>query len=365
MSGGGGAPQTQTVAGTAAGRPTSPPTTPRPPTPSPCRRRTRRGKGAVSAPSAPRRATGKLAAAGSASAPPRPTPAAPAAGHGRLPELTAAERNGSTATEVSYTLQRASTGQSGPVSGRARPSAGSPTAAQRPSPSIANSSVAPSSDASAPATGHPVRVIPAHRRPPVRTAAQNQKNADPELVLAGSPQATTRPTTQIRIDGGGWETGGSLAGSRHHQHRRLQRATPDRVSDVLNSGDTAGPIAARVRQVRAGRKPAGPPASTAGWTAAAPTCPAPLVGRRPGTSPATGRAATTGRGWGPATPSTIMCWKRHGTADSLHSGQTVQWYYIMRGSPNATRWIDSRHTTLGPPPGSGVPQCNFPTGATP
>jgi hypothetical protein len=56
-----------------------------------------------------------------------------------------------------------------------------------------------------------------------------------------------------------------------------------------------------------------------------------------------------------------MCWKPHGTP---YSGDG-QWYYIMRGSPNQTRWIDSTHTLIGPPGQSGVPLCTFPVGATP
>jgi hypothetical protein len=56
-----------------------------------------------------------------------------------------------------------------------------------------------------------------------------------------------------------------------------------------------------------------------------------------------------------------MCWKPHGTT----YGGDGQWYYIMRGSPNATRWINSTHTSIGAPAQSGVPLCTFPTGATP
>ncbi|WP_285243642.1 hypothetical protein [Pseudarthrobacter sp. fls2-241-R2A-127] len=49
----------------------------------------------------------------------------------------------------------------------------------------------------------------------------------------------------------------------------------------------------------------------------------------------------------------IIRWKPHGTT---YSGDG-QWYWIMRGSLNATRWIQSLHTTLGSPAQSGVPLC--------
>ena len=39
----------------------------------------------------------------------------------------------------------------------------------------------------------------------------------------------------------------------------------------------------------------------------------------------------------------VMCWKPHGTT----YGGDGQWYYIMRGSPNQTRWINSTHTSIG------------------
>ena len=57
----------------------------------------------------------------------------------------------------------------------------------------------------------------------------------------------------------------------------------------------------------------------------------------------------------------IMCWKPHGTT----YGGDGQWYYIMRGSPNQTRWINSTHTSIGRPAQSGVPNCPFPVGETP
>ena len=82
---------------------------------------------------------------------------------------------------------------------------------------------------------------------------------------------------------------------------------------------------------------------------------------QPGNFTCDGQSGTNRPWMGASDVFDIMCWKPHGT---YYSGDG-QWYYIMRGSPNQTRWINSTHTTIGPPGQSGVPLCTFPTGATP
>ena len=117
MSGGGGAPQTQTIAGTVRTANFTANNSEAEYTFT-VQAENKAGKGAVSPPSAPRRATGKLGQVSGVSA-----AAADTGGAGRqvtinFKELTAAERNGSAYGEVSYSYN-ASTGQSGPDQARA------------------------------------------------------------------------------------------------------------------------------------------------------------------------------------------------------------------------------------------------------
>ncbi|UVJ40784.1 Ig-like domain-containing protein [Arthrobacter sp. CJ23] len=200
MSGGGGAPQTQTIAGTVrtanftannseAGYTFT------------VQAENKAGKGAISLPSAPRRATGKLGQVSGVT-----VGAADTGGAGRkvtvnFKELTAAERNGSSVDEVSYSYN-ASTGESGPIT-RGQTVGGFANGTRTTITVIAHSTVAPSSNASAGASTTPYG-SPGTPSASGQNGAMNQKS----LTLNwSSPSTSTNDvvSTRISIDGGGWE----------------------------------------------------------------------------------------------------------------------------------------------------------------
>ncbi|WP_458113729.1 Ig-like domain-containing protein [Arthrobacter sp. R1-13] len=161
------------------------------------------GKGAVSAPSAPRRATGKLGQVTGVSATPADT-----GGNGgevtiNFNQLTPDQRNGSAANEVSYTYYATADGQTGPilpgqtVGGFANGRATDITI-------IAHSTVAPSSDASTKASVTPYGA-PGTPSASGTNGGMNQKS----LTLSWSSPTATNDVAQTRIsfDGSGnWET---------------------------------------------------------------------------------------------------------------------------------------------------------------
>ncbi|KQR68072.1 hypothetical protein ASF98_23510, partial [Arthrobacter sp. Leaf337] len=200
MSGGGGAPQTQTIAGTVRTANFTANNSEAEYTFT-VQAENKAGKGAVSPPSAPRRATGKLGQVSGVSA-----AVADTGGAGRqvtinFKELTAAERNGSAHGEVSYSYN-ASTGQTGPIT-PGQTVGGFTNGAQTTITVIAHSTVAPSSNASSGASATPFG-SPGTPSASGQDGAMNQKS----LTLSwSSPSTTTNDvaSTLIRIDGGGWE----------------------------------------------------------------------------------------------------------------------------------------------------------------
>jgi hypothetical protein len=352
MSGGGGAPQTQMVAGTvrtanftANNSEASYTFT--------VQAENKAGKGAVSAPSAPRRATGKLNQVSGVSVTEANTGGAGGQVTINFKELTAAERNGSAYGEVSYTYY-ATTGQSGPV----RPGdtkGGFANGAATTITVTANSTVAPSSDASAGATANPYGA-PGTPSASGQDGAENQKNLS---FSWNSPSTSTNDVayTQINIDGGGWERV-AASGSRTVNTGGFSERHSIQVQTV-NSRGTGGPVASASAQSGAQKTR---------WTTRLNTGMDRSCTDLPGATSYDPNARTCDgqsnydRPWMSRFDAfDVMCWKPHGTP---YSGDG-QWYYIMRGSPNATRWIDSTHTLIGPPGQSGVPLCTFPVGATP
>jgi hypothetical protein len=355
MSGGGGAAQTQVVAGTvrtanftANNSEASYTFT--------VQAENKAGKGAVSAASAPRRATGKLAQVSGVSATEANTGGAGRSVTINFRELTAAERNGSSYAEVSYTY-RASTGQAGPI--KPGQTVGGFTNGDTTAITVvANSAVAPSSDASAPATVNPYGS-------PGTPSASGQNGAENQKSLSfswNSPSTATNDVayTQINIDGGGWERV-AASGSRTVNTGGFSEPHSIQVQTV-NSRGTGGPVASASAQSGAA-KTRWTTRLNAGMYRSCTDLPGATSydNSQPGNFTCDGQGGTDRPWMGAADVFDIMCWKPHGT---YYSGDG-QWYYIMRGSPNQTRWIDSGHTTIGPPAQSGVPLCTFPVGATP
>ncbi|MFI2565904.1 Ig-like domain-containing protein [Paenarthrobacter sp. NPDC018779] len=347
MSGGGGSPQTQTVAGsirtatfTANNSETGYTFT--------VQAENKAGKGGVSAASAPRRATGKLGTVGNVSATPANTGGAGGQVTINFTVLNQAQRNGSSASEVSYTY-RASTGQSGPiqpgqtVGGFANGQASNITV-------TAQSSVAPSSDASAPAGATPYGA-------PGTPSASGTNGAmnDPSVTLNwSSPSSATNDvrTTKIRINGGGWETV-AASGSRTINTGGYEQT---RTIDVqtFNSLGQGGPVASA--SAKSGKK--------GEWTTT----------MNPG---AVQRSCSYTLGGSNYDPNKYTCDGKGGNQPpwmyTSDQGQIVvrcyidqtdgwvgmqRWWRIESGSyRNVGRYIIAGHTYLGDPAGLGAPRC--------
>nr|WP_242633350.1 Ig-like domain-containing protein [Arthrobacter sp. S39] len=350
MSGGGGAAQTQAVAGTertanftANNSEASYTFT--------VQAENKAGKGAVSAPSAPRRATGKLGQVSGVTAAPANT-----GGAGRqltinFRPLTDAERNGSARDEVSYSYN-ASNGASGPITPGATVG-GISNGAEVAITVTANSSVAPSSDASTPARATPYGA-PGTPSASGQNGGQNQKSLS---FSWNSPSTATNDVayTQIRIDGGAWERV-AASGSRTVNTGGFDERHSIEVQTV-NSLGTGGAIATAAAQSG--------PAKTS-WDATVPS-----AGYRTCTdAPASGQTS-----WDSTTPGhlcggqvrgypwiytgdnfTVSCWMWRTTGDGRGAGQ---WYLISSQADGryVGRTIHSNNTTLGNPGPHGIPEC--------
>ncbi|WP_426998697.1 Ig-like domain-containing protein [Pseudarthrobacter sp. N5] len=237
MSGGGMAPQTQTTPGTvrtanftAANSETAYTFT--------VQAENKAGRGEVSGQSAPRRATGKLGQVTGVS-----VTEANTGGAGRqvtinFNPLTAQQRNGSTANEVSYTFN-ASTGQAGSITPGQKVD-GFTNGTQTSITVTANSTVAPSSDASSPDAATPYG-SPGTPSASGTNGGMNQKS----LTLTwNSPSTSTNDVaaTRISIDGNpNWETV-APSGSRVINTGGYEENHSIRVQ-TFNSLGQGGPIA--------------------------------------------------------------------------------------------------------------------------
>ncbi|MET3172201.1 UNVERIFIED_ORG: hypothetical protein ABIB52_000025 [Arthrobacter sp. UYCu721] len=352
MTGGGRAPQTQAIAGTvraatftADNSETGYSFT--------VQAENKAGKGAVSQPSAPRRATGKLATVSGVSATPAST-----GGAGRqltidFRELTAAERNGSTREEVSYSYN-ASNGTTGPVvpgqtvGGFANGSAVSITV-------VANSSVAPSSDASARATATP------YGSPGTPSASgQNGALNDQTVTLSwSSPSTSTNDVavTKIRISpGGGWETV-APSGSRTINTGGWQQPRTISVQTFNSLGTASAEVSATATS---GRQGVWETKLTPG-TGLVRSCTYTLGGAnyRPEPYYDCDRINAHREPWlyvADADRLVVRCYivqSDHWTPDPIRT-----WYRIEAGSArNVGRYVVAGSTTLGEPGNSGVPPC--------
>ncbi|WP_247044278.1 Ig-like domain-containing protein [Arthrobacter rhizosphaerae] len=350
MSGGGGVTQTQVVAGTertanfTANNSESSYTFT-------VQAENKAGKGGVSAPSAPRRATGKLGQVSGVTATPANTGGAGRQVTINFKTLTDAERNGSARDEVSYSYN-ASNGASGPITPGGTVG-GFTNGAEVAITVTANSSVAPSSDASAPARATPYGA-------PGNPSASGQNGGQNQTTLTfswNSPSTATNDVayTQIRIGGGGWERV-AASGSRTIETGGYDQRRSFEVQTV-NSIGTGGGIATATAQSG--------PAKTS-WDATVPS-----AGYRTCTdAPASGQTS-----WDSTTPGhlcggqvrgypwiytgdnfTVNCYMWRGTGDGRGDGL---WYRIssQADSRYIGRVIHSANTTLGEPYAHGIPQC--------
>ncbi|WP_231938457.1 Ig-like domain-containing protein [Arthrobacter sp. B6] len=351
MSGGGRAAQTQTVAGTvrtatftADNSETAYSFT--------IQAENKAGKGAVSQPSAPRRATGKLSTVSGVSATPANTDGAGRQLTINFKELTAAERNGSAREEVSYSYN-ASNGTSGPITpgqtvgGFANGAAVNITV-------VANSSVAPSSDASARATATP------YGSPGTPSASgRNGALNDQTVTLSwSSPSTSTHDVavTKIRISPGGWETVGP-SGSRIINTGGWEQTRTITVQTFNSLGTASAEVSASATSGRQGQWET---RLTPG-TGLVRSCTYTLGGAnyRPAPYYDCDGVNAHREPWlyvADADRLVVRCYiiqSDHWTPDPIRS-----WYRIEAGSTrNVGRYVVAGSTTLGEPGNSGVPPC--------
>ncbi|MEQ4565027.1 Ig-like domain-containing protein [Paenarthrobacter sp. CAP02] len=305
------------------------------------------GKSAVSAASPPRRATGKLATVQNVSA----TPANTGGAGGQLTinfsALSDTQRNGSKASEVSYTYSGGGrTGAIQPgqtVGGFANGQATSVTV-------TAHSTVAPSSDGSAAATATPYGA-PGTPSASGSNGAVNQKSVTFNWS-SPSPSTNDVKTTKISIDNGGWETVGA-SGSRTINTAGWEEGHSIRVQ-TFNSLGTGGAVAtARATSGRQGE-----------WTTT----------MNPG---AVVRSCSFTQGGANYDPNKYTCDGKGGNTPpwmaSADQGAIVvrcyidqtdnwtgmhRWWRIESGSyRNVGRYIIAGHTNLPDPAGIGAPPC--------
>ncbi|MEV7606365.1 Ig-like domain-containing protein [Paenarthrobacter sp. NPDC089322] len=305
------------------------------------------GKGAVSAASAPRRATGKLGTVANVSAAPANTGGAGGQLTINFSVLSAAQRNGSSASEVSYTY-RASTGQSGPIQpgqtigGFANGQATSITV-------TANSSVAPSSDASAPATATPF----GSPGTPSASGTNGALNNQSVTLNWSSPSPATNDvrTTKIRIDNGAWETV-AASGSRTINTGGWEQTRTIYVQ-TFNSLGTPGPEVSA--SATSGKQ--GVWEGVLNTSVVQRSCTYTLGGDNYRPSPyftCDGVNANVPPWEYPGQKMVVKCYVVQGDQDD----RMFTWWRIEDGSArNVGRYIISFHTTVGEPGPLGAPHC--------
>ncbi len=307
------------------------------------------GKGPASNPSAPRRATGKPGQVTGVAAVPADT-----GGAGRkltvtFNNLTAAQRNGSAPGEISY--QYRAGGRSGPI--RSGDVIGGFPNGQAVSVTVtAVSSVAPSSDASAPATATPFG------SPGTPSAAgTNGAVNDQSVKLSwGSPSTGSNDvaTTRIRINGGAWENV-AASGTRTINTGGWEQSRTIDVQTINSVGTGSGVVSASAISGKQGLW------ETTMSNAVVRSCSYTLGGsnyrpepyydcdRKGGDTPPWMATATQGK-------LVVKCYIDQ--SDNWSNGGVVRWWRLEPGSyRNVGRYIIAGHTHLPDPAGLGAPPC--------
>ena len=306
------------------------------------------GKGGVSAASAPRRATGKLGTVNNVTATPANTGGAGKQLTINFAVLTPQQRNGSTESEVSYRYN-ASTGQSGPIT--PGQTVGGFTNGQASSITVtAVSAVAPSSDASAPATATPY----GSPGTPSASGANGGQNQKWLTFNWSSPSGSNNDVavTKIKIDNGGWETVGA-EGSRRVNTDGWNESHSISVQTFNSIGQGGGVASASAQS--------GPQKTS--WDANLPsgsyrTCTDTAPSGQTSWDPKPGEHTCGGKIYGAPWQYesngtfTVNCFVYRSTPYINYAA----WYRLTSG-PNAGRFIAQGNTTLGDPGPHQIPQC--------
>ncbi|WP_306970462.1 Ig-like domain-containing protein [Arthrobacter oryzae] len=311
------------------------------------------GKGAVSPPSAPRRATGKLSTVSGVTATPANTGGAGRAVTVDFRKLTAAERNGSAENEVSYTYN-ASNGARGPItpgqiiSGFSNGTAVSITV-------IANSTVAPSSDSSAPATTTPYG-SPGTPSASGQDGAVNQKSA---TLNWSSPSTSTNDVaqTKIRINNGGWENV-AASGSRTVNTANFGDTVTIAVQTFNSMGTGSAVVTASANAGKQGLWETRIKTSDPNFVR---SCTFTLGGSNYRPSPyfdCDGVNADSPPWFYKADQDRIMVACYIDQSDNWSGNGIVRWWRVESGSArNVGRYVIAGHTTLADPAALGAPHC--------
>jgi large repetitive protein len=309
------------------------------------------GKGAVSPASAPRRATGKLGQVSGVSATPANTGGAGRSVTVDFRRLTAAERNGSAENEVTYSYN-ASNGASGPVS-PGHTIGGFANGSQVSITVVANSAVAPSSNASAPAAATP------YGAPGTPSASGLDGPVNQRYVTLNwaspSTSAFDVAQTKINVGGRGWENV-AASGSRTVNTGGYEETVTIEVQ-TFNSLGTGGPVAsASAKSGRIGQWTT----SLVQDTGLVRSCSYTLGGSNydPNTFTCDGKGGNQPPWFYVSSQDTIIVKCYVVQNDNWSNGPDQPYYRVESGSSrNVGRYVISGHTKLGWPGGPGVPHC--------
>ncbi|MFJ3957566.1 Ig-like domain-containing protein [Arthrobacter sp. NPDC090010] len=314
------------------------------------------GKGPVSAASDPRRATGKLGTPQNVTASPTNT-----GGNGQqitvnFSQLSAAQRNGSGASEVSYRYLASPSGRSGSINPGGTVG-GFPNGQAQSITVVADSSVAPSSDASAPAQATPYGS-------PGTPSASHQDGALNSTSVSfswNSPSSASNDVadTKISINGGGWQSV-PASGSRSYDTGGYGKQATISVQTFNSLGK--GGAKASSTATSGAQKTEWPTSLNTGVVTRSCTYTYGGVNWSDATHECDGASNYDAPWFGPGDSFSVKCWvtfenKYWTTSGTVGSKGNFNWYLVTNGSKNGGRYVITGHTKLGEPGGNDVPHC--------
>ncbi|MDP5228334.1 MULTISPECIES: Ig-like domain-containing protein [Arthrobacter] len=297
------------------------------------------GRSPASGPSAPRRATGKLATPQLVS-----VVAANTGGNGHqlqinfTPLTSSADLNGSSPSEVSYHYNASPSGMTGPVSS-GQSVAGFPNGQQQTITVVADSTAAPSSDASNPKSATP------YGAPGTASVTAHDGGSGSTSVSfdwSNNTGSNDVVSTEISFDGSNWQ-GAGVSGSVSHDTGGYNRNQRFWVRNVSSTGQKGNSISV---QATSGAQPSTQVAVTA---ASVNSCTEPPTGGSGYSAGPPQMCYGVVSPGGSAAPGPWLYQDRAVTVDRCGSPWgTSGWYHISRGSYNGYdytgRWVRANTT---------------------